>query len=323
MQIFGKQISLGITGLFGRRSDMLSTPTESKGAPGFANYNGFIEEKEKNPALLGRQKYRTSSNTLANVAIVGACVRYFLNLIAKAKWSVNPADESTAAKEAADFVDDVMNDMRTSWSRIIRRQAMYRFYGFVTQEWTAKTRDDGQIGLLDIMSRPQHTIERWDTNREGSVLGIVQRSPQGQDEIYLPREKIVYSVDDSLTDSPDGLGIFRHVVDTADRLTRFEQLEAFGFETDLRGMPVGRAPLVELAKSVQRGDLTQKQADAILKPLRQFVTNHIKNPKLAMMLDSAVYTDQGSESRPSNNPQWDIQLLKGSNTTQEEVAEPI
>ena len=140
------------------------TSTKTVGASGTAVYGGYIQEDETSARLVGRQKYRTYSNMLANVEIVATGVRYFLNLLAKASWNVEPADDSDQAKEIAEAIEDMIHGMDTSWARVIRRAGMYRFYGFSIQEWTAKRREDGLIGLADIAPRPQLTIERWNVN---------------------------------------------------------------------------------------------------------------------------------------------------------------
>lgn len=311
------------SGLIGKPTDMSASPEETKGSPGFANYNGFLEEKERNQALTGTTKYITFSNVLANTAVVGAGVRYMLNLIAKAAWTVTPADDSAEAEEHADFVDEVINGMRTPWARVVKRGAKYKFDGFNIQEWTAIRRDDGRLGLLDIESRPAHTVTRWDTDVYGNVRGVIQRSPQTQEEIYLPIEKLLYIVDDSLTDSPEGLGLFRHMVEPINRLKRYEQLEGYGFESDLRGVPVGRAPLTELREMVQNKLITQAESDQIVKPIRDFVSNAIKNPRLGMVIDSTPFRDEGPNASPSSSQKWGVELLRGGNTTQKEVAEAI
>lgn len=300
-----------------------TSATETKGRPGFAIYGGYIQEIEKNQQLTGREKYRTYSDIIANTAIVAAGTRYFLNLVAKAAWNVEPADDSDQAEEFAERLREIMEDIDTPWHRIIRRAAMYRFYGYSIQEWTAKRNEDGTIGIKDIAPRPQITIERWDTNDIGEIEGVVQRAPQTQLDIYLPRFKLVYVVDDTLNDSPEGLGLFRHVVDSVKRLRRFEQLEGFGFETDLRGVPVGRAPFAELQQLVDSGEITATQRDQIIAPLKQFMQNHIKSPSLALMLDSATYQTEDEAARPSNVYQYDIELLQSGNTTQEAVAQAI
>lgn len=311
----------------GRRPDVQPenvAPTEAIGVGGTAIYGGYIQPIEVDADLGGRERYRIFSEILANVTIVGAGVRFFLNLVAKAEWKVVPPEDSGAAGEAmAEQVDQILHDMRTPWHRVVRRAAMYRFYGFGIQEWTAKRREDGLIGFLDVEPRPQSTIEKWDTDRQGDVLGVVQRSPQTFEEIAIPREKFVYLCDDSLSDSPEGLGLFRHIVKTARRLERYEQLEGFGFEGDLRGTPLIRAPLTELNKLVRSGQLTAADRDNLLQPLKDFITNHIKNPSLGMLLDSIPYATTDEAKRPSSTHQYSAELMDGGSYSFAEVANAI
>ena len=307
--------------VFAGESKTLS-PTATRGTPGTPVIGGYIINDEKSPNLSGTRKYKTYSDLLANVSIVAAGVRYFLNLVSKAEWKVKPADESDEAKRFADIVTKQMKTMDTSWSRIVRRSAMYRFYGFSVQEWTAELRDDGLL-FKDIAPRPQVTIEKWDTDTQGAVVGIIQTSSVDYSDIYLPRKKTIYVVDDSLNDSPEGLGLFRHIVSSCDRLTRYEQLEGYGFESDLRGIPVGRAPFAALQDGVDTGLLTETEMTQAIDPIKSFVTNHIKNPALGILLDSITYQDEGDSGSYSNIPQWSVDLLKGSATSFADVATAI
>lgn len=300
-------------------------PRQAQGESGNAVIGGYVQEFETNSKLTGRRKYTTYSDILVNVAIVSAGVRYFLNLISSAKWDVEPyrVDEDTdptpQAEEIARLVLDIMNDMETPWHRVVRRAAMYRFYGFSVQEWVAKARADGIIGYADIQPRPQITIEQWDVE-DDEIMGVVQRARIYSQELYIPRAKLIYLVDDSLSDTPEGLGLFRHLVKPASELQRFEQLEAFGFETDLKGVPIGRAPLGRLDEQVQQGNITQQQRTSILQPLKDFITNHIKNPSLGMLMDSQTYETQDEAGRPSNAKLWDLELLRSDGTAQSQTA---
>src|SRR5437016_1076239 len=125
-------------------------PFSEMGVSGTAVYAGYVLSPERSTKLIGQEKYRTFSDILANTAIVAAGVRYFLNIISKPNWSCEPADDSAEARKYADFVEELIGDMITPWDRIVRRSGTYRFHGFAIQEWTAKKRDDGKIGLLDI-----------------------------------------------------------------------------------------------------------------------------------------------------------------------------
>lgn len=301
-----------------------ATPTKAMGVPGTPIHGGFITESEKNPDLTCNKKYQTYSEILANISIVAASVRYSLNLIAKAGWTVTPADESAEAERLAELTEDIIFNMRTPWFRVVRRAAMFRFYGFSIQEWTAKRREDGVMGLEDIAPRPQATIEKWDTKTDGEVVGVIQRSPQDAAELYIPRRKLLYLVDDSLNDSPEGLGLFRHLAEPASRLERLQQLEGFNYEMDLRGVPIGRAPIAQMLQMVKNGEMTQDQFNAQIKALTDFMGKHIKNPQLGLVLDSLTYTTTDEKEAPSGQRQWDLEVINsGSAQSAEAVAVAI
>ncbi len=314
-------------GFFGGGLDRLRRkvrPTETIGSSGTVVLAGFIQHNEKNPNVRDTARWRTFSDNLANIDVVGASVRYYLNLGTAAKWTVDPADDTPAAQDVADFIDDVIRDMRTPWTRVVRRGLMYRYWGFGIQEWTAKKREDGKIGLLDIEARPAHTIERWDRDEKtGHVIGVVQLRPQDQKLVYLPRSKVVYVVDDSLSDAPDGFGIARQISETVQRLQRFQELEAIGFETDLRGIPKGRAPYSILADLVEKKTIKESERVAILAPLTDFIENHIISRKTGITLDSSTYRDQGETRSPSGTPLWDVELMTGGSTSVQAVAAAI
>ncbi len=298
-------------------------PSRTAGVAGTPIFSGYVQSDERDSKLAGRERFKTFSDILANTSIVAAGTRYFLNLVSKATWRVDPADESARARELADSLHSMMMDMETPWHRVVRRASMYRFYGFSVQEWTARRRRDGQIGMLDVAPRAQITIERWDVDVHGKIFGVLQRSPQTSEEIYLPRAKIIYAVDDTLNDSPEGLGLFRHLVQPNATLERYQQLEGWGFETDLRGTPIGRAPFAELNRLMEEGKISSADKIALEKPLRDFVQSHIKTPQLGLLMDSLTYTTEDDKATPSQIPQWSMELLKGEPTGQDSVAKAI
>lgn len=304
-------------------------PEETVGTGGTAVYGGYIQDLDKDASLNGLKRYATYSDLLANVTIIATGVRFTQNLVSKAVWKVKPPIESgeeapsEEAQRLADLTWEILNDMETPWHRVTRRASSYKNYGFSIQEWTAKVRDDGVIGFLDIEPRAQVTIERWDLDEHSRVLGVTQRSPQSQREIYLPRAKIVYLVDDALNDSPEGLGLFRNMVDAGRRLRRYLQLEGFGFEGDLRGIPLARAPLSDLDQMVKDKKITKERADELIDGMRVFLTKHIRSPQLAMMMDSKTYQTTDERQTPSNIPQWDVKLLDGGSYELDAVNDAI
>jgi hypothetical protein len=296
-------------------------PIVTIGRPGTVITGKFVESYESNPALVNGRQYLTYSNLLANVSIVAAGVRYFLNLVSKARWKVVPKDlENPKAVEYAELVHKQLHRMNTPWTRVVRRAAMYRFYGFSIQEWTMEKSED-ILQFLDVAPRPQATIEQWDRDENGAITAVYQRVPQTQELKKLPMAKLIYLVDDVLDDSPQGLGLFRHIVDSCARLRRYEQLEGFGFESDLRGIPVGRGPFALLQQAVESGLISKTDKAEAEAPILDFITNHIKNPSLGLLLDSLPY--QSQDDTPSGIPQWDLDVLKGSSSSLPDMAKAI
>lgn len=305
------------------------SPFKEAGSAGYSVYGGYLTTHERRASLVGQNRYITASNLLTNISIVAAGTRYFLNMLAKPSWSFEPADKSDQAKQMAEFMEDAFDNMSTSIPRIVRRGGMYKFHGFGIHEWTAMKRDDGKIGILDIESRPQHTIEKWDVEANGDILGVVQRSPQDGSFAYLPRSKFVYLVDDMMTDSPEGMGWFRHLVDPAERMTEYRRLEATGFLKDLSGLPIGKAPIAEMQALIGHpkpggGSWTKADIDAAIAGLKNFMEMHAKTTSSSLMLDSSAYEDVTQDgTKTTSVAKWGIDLLTGSADSAPHVGKAI
>lgn len=306
-------------------------PYTQMGSPGFGYVSGYIDERERNPALIGDQKYVTAANILSNISIVSAGLTYYLNLAAEAQWSVDPAHDlgpdiepSDESKRVAEFIESCMYDMEQSWHKTIRRAAMFRFYGFGVQEWTAKRRPDGATGIGRLAARPQHTLKRWDLDDKGEVRGIYQTNPNTFTELYLPRKKVVYMVDDAFTDSPEGHGLVRSLAETADRYQQYLRIEGQGFERDFRGIPVGYAPRLEIMKAVENGAIKKEDAEKLLHGMSALVQAQAKGSRTGAVLDSSVYTGSSEYGEtPSAAKKWGIELLTGSANGIEHVGAAI
>lgn len=307
------------------------SPFKEIGGSGVAVFGGQVLNREKDYRVVGQQKWITFSELMTNTSIVAAGIRYFLNVIGSASWTLAPAvqeglDQATPeAEDIAAFVESVMNDMETPWRRVMRRAAMYRFNGYGIQEWTAKKREkDGKIGLEDVEARPCHTMERWEVDEKGTVIGIWQRLVQTGEVVFLPRQKILYLVEDSLTDNPEGLGLFRHMVDPYERLRKFQSLEGVGFERDLRGIPIGRVPYQAIRDAVEKGKIDEGKANRMISAIEDFVKMQSKKEDTSIVLDSAPYaTETNTGTTLSGVMQFGIELLQGQTPGFSELNEAL
>lgn len=299
-------------------------PFAEMGTSGTAVYGGFISSKERSAQWVGGQKYVTIADMAINASIVAAGVHYFLNLIAHPRWTFEPADDSPEAEAAAELVDSALNGMDQSWSSVVRRAGIYRFYGFGLQEWTASRRADGKVGLKSIEPRPQATVEQWSVDPNGSVTGAWQRAPQTGELLGIPRSKFLYLVDDALSDSPEGTGIFRHLAEPWERLKAYYVLEARAFERDLRGVPVGRVPYAFLQEQVEAGTLTKARAEEMAEVVESFAKLQVKQSDTAITLDSDPYYSQAADgSKVAGLQKWGLELLQGGAAGMAEVAAAI
>lgn len=289
---------------------------DTAGSGGGEVFGGYINFHEAESSLIGSQRFVTFATILANSGLVAASMRIWAALCGNVSWQVQPAkDGGREAEEVAEFVWGALYDMETPWSKVVRRACLHRAFGFSVQEWTAKRREDGMIGFADVANRPQASIERWDISRIGKVLGVEQIHPTSNERIYLPAYKILLLSDDVLEDTYGGLGMLRSVVRDYNRMEAIEKQQGWGFEYDLRGMPIARAPLAALRAAVKAGLLSEEDKLAAEQPLRTFLSNHRKTPDLGLLLESDTLRGQDQTAAPSATYKWGMELLRGGGTT--------
>lgn len=331
------------------------TPAPAPGADGRRQGTGaitfvstFLTSPETNSKLSNpTQRFKTYDSMSLNVAIVATSLRYISALISSTNWNLQPPPakpkeserqtssdvddpvgalteaEAKKAKEYANYIVHMMKLMETPWFKVVRNASQFKWKGFCVLEMIAQRMDEvapGFIGIACVEQRPQSTIEEWkleDQSNEVEAFG--QRDPNSGETYWIDRDKCIYINDDTLTNQPDGIGLLRHVVELCDQLKRLEQLEGWAYETDLRGIPIGRAPTAILDDLVAKNRITAADRDAKLEGIKNFITNHMKNPNLGLLLDSSPYSGQDATRTPSMQRMWDLELAKGSGTGLAEI----
>ena len=285
-------------------------PTRTIGSPGVQISHGWLVTDERNRRLTGLERYRTGTDMLINSSIVAASMKLYLDLISQANWTFEGEDQQVERAEMA-----LKDDPMTPWHRIIRRCAFYLYWGFSVQEWTMQRRPvDGVLTFADVAPRAQRTIERWDM-KDGKIEGIVQRDANTYKELYLPRAKCLYVVDDSMDDSPEGLGLYRHFIERYFRLAAYERLEWSNYEDAALGTLIGLGPFAALEGLVQsdNASLTDAGRRALEAPLQSFLEDKVNGEgrRRALALDSGVYeglTTEG-DNRPTAARQWAVERV--------------
>lgn len=295
--------------------------TAAQGTGGIASFGGFLDSKEKNSDLTGPQKYVTYGDVMRNATIVAAAARAHDALITGVGWSLKPG-VGPLANQYAERVDQMIKTEQSSqpWNQTIGMLARHKWLGFAVVEKVLEKMPDGFNAYTQFEDRPQFTVEQWDLEpRSGHVNGFIQRDPTTGELTYLERWRCVYMADKSVANTPEGVGMLRHVVETWRELKRLIQLEGWAYETDLRGIPIGTAPIGVLDEMVKRKIITEADKALKLKGLVDFVKNHVRNPSLGIVLDSGVYTDQGPNRTPAVGKMWGLELAKGDGSGLAEI----
>lgn len=292
-----------------------STPLDQmQGTGGIAAYGGYLDNKESSADLQGPQKYVTFDNLVRNTCIIAGAVRAHDALVSGVGWSLKPGKGSNANKYA-ERVDQMIKDEQKTqpWNQTVGILGRYKWSGFSVLEKIAERMPDGFLAYSQFEDRPQVTVEQWYLEpQSGHVLGFVQRDPQDGQTYLLERSRCVYLADKSVSNSPEGCGMLRHVVETVRQLNRLNQLEGWAYETDLRGVPIGRAPIGVLDEMVRRKLITEADKAMKIKGLQDFIQNHVRNPQLGILLDSGVYRDEGPTKSPAVTQMWGLELAKGN-----------
>ncbi|HET9893248.1 MAG TPA: hypothetical protein VFQ42_22410 [Mycobacterium sp.] len=301
-----------------------AAPSKPAGSDGIVNVGGFLVTGERDPGLVGINKWTAFDNAILGVAIVSSAVNIWTQLVGSAKLTVEPNKiGGQDAQRAADIVDQgfLNAQLTTPVNQIFRRQSMKRFKGFAVHEVLLKRRAaDDMIVVGDIQDRPQWTIWRWNRpDPQAEWTGVEQMTPAaGQNTWYIPRERLFYSVENTLSPSPEGVGVLRQLADHVRRLALFKKFEGIGFQTDLSGVPVARAPLAKLQNEMPQGLSPAEIKAKVLQEvgwMYDLLKNHNKNAEQGILLDSATYTDKSASQSPSSIYEYAFDLIKGSGST--------
>lgn len=307
--------------------------TQPAGVDGVNVYAGFVVSNERDPRLIGTRKWITFDEQVVNVAVIGAAVNVWTKLGGSAKWDVEPNPAGGPGAElGAELVREGLLEaqLSTPWNQVVRRQLMKAFRGFALHEVVLRRRADATIVVGDLLDRPQWTIYRWNRpDARAPWTGVEQQTQlTGATAPYIPRERLFYSVENTISASPEGLGFLRLTAEATRVLQLYQQWEGIGFQTDLRGVPIARAPLGSLKEQARSvGAKTDAEINAYVQAqtrfLARFLSAHDKTSEQGVMLDSATYTDLGPDKSPSGTYKWAFDLIRGSTSGMPEIGNAI
>jgi hypothetical protein len=231
------------------------SPMEELGSTGLKRAAGIIDE-EFLPALRGRKAVKVFREMSQNDPIVGAMLFAIDKLIRQVDWRVEGSDNTPESTEAADFVEQCMEDMSHTWADMVSEILSMLIYGWSWHEIVYKKRigpwesnpktkskyTDGRIGWRKIPIRSQETLLRWVFDETGGVQAMVQIAPPYYQTKVLPIKDSLLFRTGIHKGNPEGYSVLRNAYRPWFFKKRLEEFEAIGVERDLAGMPVAKVP---------------------------------------------------------------------------------
>lgn len=277
------------------------------GRSGLRIWDGRVYE-EMLPELTGMNGIKVYREMESNDAMVGTIMFAIKMMIRQVSWSVEPAGDSAADKKAAEFVEECMDDMGSTWTDTISEILSFLPYGWSLHEIVYKRRNgrkrdrdisskytDGYIGWSKLPSRAQDTLYQWEFNDKSKVEAMIQEDPVTFEHLRIPIRKALLFRTESTKDNPEGRSILRNAYRSWYFKRRLQEIEAIGVERDLAGLPVIKVP-----EELNIWDKDDLDAQAIHASLVTMVKNIRRNEYEGLVL-------------PNN---YDFQLVSSGGTRQ-------
>ena len=278
------------------------------GRIGQYRYGGIIYEEYLNE-LQGKKGVEVYKEMSENDEMVGAILFAVEMLMRQCSFNVEAGGETEKDKEAAEFVEQCMNDMQHSWSDFISECVSFLTYGWSYHEIVYKRRmgktrdrrtsskyDDGLIGWRKLPLRSQDTLWEW-VYEDGTddVIGMIQSPPPTFEQFTIPIEKALHFRTKSRKDNPEGRSILRNAYRSWYFKKRIQEIEGIGMERDLAGFPVLTGP-----EEIDLWDTEDPVMVSMLASAQNIVTNIRRDAREGLVLPSG----------------WKLELLSAGNRRQ-------
>ena len=296
--------------------------TEAKkilGVAGDNTSNGQIRADEFLPELRGKKAIRKYREMRDNDSTIGAVMYATEQVLRDVDLKVMPANDSAEAKEEAEFVKSVLDDMDHTLDDHIAESLSNLSYGFAWFEVIYKRRNgptersdkkrskytDGRMGVRKIAIRAPWTISRFDVDQKtGDVLGIYQDGSGYNNSNYIPTRKSLYYRTTTINGDPAGRSILRNAYTSYEYVNNLQSIEAIAVERELAGIPVARIPAEYLS-----GDATAAQS-GFVNNLQSILRDVKFNEQGYIILPSDTYPDK--DGAPTNQKLVDVELMSSS-----------
>lgn len=233
------------------------------GDSGLRRSGGHVHEEFRRE-LVGRRGAEAYREMASNSSVLGAALLAIELPCRRADWYLEPAD-TPAGQEVADFVEECREDLATPWGDVLQEILTMVIYGWALLETTYKTRqgpkaanpsrfDDGRVGWRAMSLRAQDSLDRWEIDETGGILGMWQRIPHNGKTVGIPIERAQLFRTSKVRNNPEGRSLLRTAYFAWYHAKRMMTNEGIGVERDLTGVPSAGVPPEMLLSTASPAD---------------------------------------------------------------------
>ncbi len=293
---------------------------QETGVPGIKHWFGRLYE-EFLPKLEGEQGRKQFSEMAWNDPTIRAFLYAIRMLMRGLTWTVEPPPDLAKDQEATDraqIVESCLHDLDVPWASVVDDAFTSLIYGFAVQELVFKLRkgksgeipsnhDDGLIGFAKFAPRHQETIWRWELDRSGSVLGVIQWAPPAFQFTRIDREQMIHYKTEEWHGSPEGVSVLRGCYVPYNFKKTIQNIEAVGIERDCVGIPVVRMPAERMRLAGESFDSDDHRAAKAELDAMTRLARDIKTDQQQGLVFPIEYDQEGHEL-------YQISLMSASGT---------
>jgi len=287
------------------------------GTSGVPQFAGRLEERYL-ASLRGPTGIQKMAEILRKEPAAYTAHSLVLLTAAQATWRAVPPTDRPEDREAAEFLEQCLQDMSQSFSRAVRFALSALAFGFADLEIVWKRRqgrnpgrgkpesafDDGLIGIRKLAPRRQETIERWEFDDAGGPEVMIQRHPTTYQEIRIPIEKLLHFIGGDDRGSWEGLGWLEPAYKLYHMIENYEIMEGIGWQRSFVGLPVFE--YVSSPDDATKNDV-QELGKGLVANEKQYVT--YPGPVVNFRLETVTNSNAGELRQRINQLRWEIMTL--------------
>ncbi len=197
---------------------MAAAPRKPSGAPSYNELGqtgtqisgGFVTAQDYNSDLQSPGSYDIFDKMRKGDGQIKAALTVIKLPLINAEWKIEPASDSPLDKMIASVIEeDLFGGMNVSWSSWFRQMLLHLDYGVMPFEKVWRLGEDGLIRLRKLAPRLPKTIQQWQVDDNGGLLGIRQAAAPTFTPVDIPVDKLLVFVNDLEGSDYRGTSILR------------------------------------------------------------------------------------------------------------------